>query len=84
MKHVDQGSLASKVIQEAMNSGLSWEDAVEAIGIATRVITEGAGESMGRMQAEFTARDKYNRGFRQTADQVFRMPFLCQYKGAKS
>lgn len=84
MKHVEQGSLASKVIQEAMDSGLSWEDAVEAFGIATRVITECAGETMGRMQAEFTARDKYNRGFLQTADQVFKMPFLSLFKNDKS
>lgn len=40
--HQNMGALASKVIQAARASGLSWDESVAALGLASKALADGA------------------------------------------
>lgn len=77
-------SLAAKVIQAAMASGLTWDESVAALGVSAKVLAEGAAKdgdgSMDDCQAH--AQKRFAEGFAQHVEVAFACSDLSQLKKA--
>ncbi|OJW46189.1 MAG: hypothetical protein BGO63_03725 [Candidatus Accumulibacter sp. 66-26] len=84
--HQDIGALASKVLQSAMASGLSWDESVAAFGLAAKALADGAAKEGDGSSADCQAhaQKRFTEGFAQTVQLVFVSADLSQLKQAYS
>lgn len=82
--HQAMGSLASKVIQAAMASGLSWDESVAALGLASKALADGAAkDGDGTItDCHAHAQKRFAEGFAQPVQWVFAGSDLSQLKKA--
>lgn len=82
--HQDMGALASKVIQAAMASGLSWDESVAALGLATKALADGAAKDGDGTVADCHAhaQKRFTEAFAQEVQLVFAGSDLSQFKKA--
>ncbi len=67
------GALASKALQEAMKSGLTWDESVAAFGMAAKALADQAGrEGDGKPEdCHAHAKKRFEEGFVQPVRLVF-------------
>ncbi len=66
------GALANKVMQEAMNSGLTWDESVAAFGVAAKAISDFASKNGDGVveSCHAHAKMRFEEGFSQLAEVV--------------